>query len=281
MDETLLKTLANWSQNWEEIQPLEERIAEVWKELKALRVKVKSREAALVEETAWLSEFEARFWSKVEIVDDEESCWPWKRSRHPVPGEEYGIFRVGASAPFGLKEGVTRASRVALTLALGHLPDHTRHKCDNPPCCRPSHLEDGTHADNMRDRKERGRYGGWTRKEQRGEANDSAVLTETIVLDARRRSKAGETQRAIATLHGVDVPTLAYAIRGQTWSHLDDVEAPHIRRVGGGSQLTEDDIRAIRAEAAQDSLKTVAARRGMKYHTVYAIISRRSWAHVE
>ena len=35
-----------------------------------------------------------------------------------------------------------------------------RHKCDNPPCVRPSHLLLGTHADNAMDASMRGRAGG-------------------------------------------------------------------------------------------------------------------------
>jgi hypothetical protein len=34
-----------------------------------------------------------------------------------------------------------------------------RHKCDNRVCCNPNHLEEGSHAKNMDDMKERQRHG--------------------------------------------------------------------------------------------------------------------------
>ena len=38
----------------------------------------------------------------------------------------------------------------------GQLPEVVRHKCDNPRCINPDHLEGGTQQDNMNDMKERG-----------------------------------------------------------------------------------------------------------------------------
>lgn len=50
--------------------------------------------------------------------------------------------------------------RVAWTLANGNIPDglDVLHKCDNPPCCNPSHLFIGTARDNARDAISKGRY---------------------------------------------------------------------------------------------------------------------------
>jgi hypothetical protein len=48
-----------------------------------------------------------------------------------------------------------RAHRAVYYLTHGEWPLVCRHKCDNPPCINPDHLEDGTHADNQRDRAER------------------------------------------------------------------------------------------------------------------------------
>ncbi len=88
-----------------------------------------------------------------------DDCWPWLGSL--VDG--YGQLKYEGRP--------VRASRISFLLANGYLPPVVRHKCDNPPCCNPAHLEPGTIADNHRDMQERGRtprgatHWAWGRRE--------------------------------------------------------------------------------------------------------------------
>lgn len=62
------------------------------------------------------------------------------------------VWQGGKLGKYGRsKEG--RTHRIAI-----NCPDnfHSLHACDNPPCCNPWHLREGTHEDNMRDYEERG-----------------------------------------------------------------------------------------------------------------------------
>ena len=88
---------------------------------------------------------EERFWAKVEKSGE---CWIWTASRR---GKGYGLVRFrGRNA---------QAHRASYEMHNGPIPDGAvvRHKCDNPPCVNPDHLELGTVADNNRDMSERGR----------------------------------------------------------------------------------------------------------------------------
>ena len=276
MNETELRRLASWNRRRDDVAQAEELVSEtrrVAQEAAQALAKLREeiREVCPVE----LDELAYRFWSKVAVIDDEDSCWEFTGSRRPVEGEEYGMFRISQQQkhPIG-------AHRVAFMLANGAMPEVGRHTCDNPPCCRPSHIIDGTHLDNMRDRSERGRYGGWTRKDQTGEKNAIAVLTDDLVIQARQIVKGGTTHAVAADLLGVDRANLTYAVTGRTWGHLDAIESPvPIRR--GGSRLTEDDVRTIRTEKERGvSAVVLAERYKLTRENVYKITSRKSFKHV-
>jgi hypothetical protein len=80
----------------------------------------------------------ARFWSKVR-ADGE--CWEWQAA---TGSGGYGVFKLARGA-------VTTAHRLALVIFTGEHPadKQAAHLCHNVLCCRPSHLEWQSNADNQ------------------------------------------------------------------------------------------------------------------------------------
>lgn len=75
-------------------------------------------------------------------------CWEWSGARNEAG---YGVL---SKTMFGTR----LVHRVALVLANGKLlSGDVMHHCDNPPCARPSHLQEATHQENMSDAAAKGR----------------------------------------------------------------------------------------------------------------------------
>lgn len=110
--------------------------------------------------------------------------WDGKLNEHG-----YGMVKVGGKQQ--------RAHRV-LFHALNPNTDESlviRHKCDNPACVNPDHLEAGTVRDNMLDMVSRGRHRGGAPTGNRNAAGNKGWMKGGIT--AKYASKLGET---------VDVP---------------------------------------------------------------------------
>lgn len=183
------------------------------------------------------------FWSKVQRGSVDE-CWPWTAGlKHG-----YGCFKID--------RGSFKSSRIARFLATGiNPPDCVLHKCDNPPCCNPSHLFDGTLQDNVADMMAKGRNASgdclrhpesrrrgddhWARQHPewlargtgngsklhperlaRGSDNGNSKLTEDNVRDIRSRFAKGQTPGDIAAIFGVWNTSVWNVIHRRTWKHV-------------------------------------------------------------
>jgi len=82
-----------------------------------------------------------------------------------------------------------------------------RHKCDNPACVEPTHLIAGTHAQNMRDMKNRGRVG------------RTCKLTAAQVLDIRKQRAAGVLFRELQAQYGISSAQLHRITTGKRWNN--------------------------------------------------------------
>lgn len=154
------------------------------------------------------------FWDK---VNKTETCWEWTAA---LSGDGYGNFF--------FKGKFWRTPRLMMA-SIGVSIDGlvVRHSCDNPKCVNPEHLLTGTHADNMRDCINRGRFRTGV---VRGEDKVNAKLTNHNVIMLRQkyaslpryasgRVKTGELKR-LAAQQNVTFATLTHIVGRQSWRHL-------------------------------------------------------------
>lgn len=143
----------------------------------------------------------ARFWPKVDVRSADE-CWPWKPDQAQRP-HGYGQFKINGQ--------MMNSNRVALALALGELREQALHTCDNPPCCNPAHLFDGTQVDNIVDMVTKERHAGAS-----GERNSHAKLTISDVKEIRSLL-AVESRRSLANRFSVSKTNIDFIANGKTW----------------------------------------------------------------
>lgn len=198
----------------------------------------------------------ARFWSKVDQSGGPDACWPWTA----------GCFDRGYGA-FGHGGKTLKAPRVAFFLTHGYWPEFGCHHCDNPPCCNPAHLFDGTPGDNTRDAAAKGRM-----CRTSGEDRWTSKLTDAQVMEIRNRYAVGETQEAIAGDYGITFQNVSWIVRGKSWSHLPLI--PRKRR-GPSQKLPSETVCAVEAQRlAGSTYDEIASSLGIGKTTVARICHR-------
>lgn len=134
-----------------------------------------------------------------------EDCWAWDgHLRHG-----YGEFKIhGLTYP---------ASRIAWFVHKGYWAGEklVLHTCDNPACVNPAHLWLGTNADNMRDKKLKGRA-----RVNVGVDHPLAKLNDGYVLDIRYLYKTGRySQTDLANMYGISRTGIEMALH-YNWKHI-------------------------------------------------------------
>lgn len=108
-----------------------------------------------------------------------------------------------------------RAHRLVFEECFGTIPEGLviRHKCDNPRCINPEHLELGTNKENMRDAVERDRNA-------KGEKNGRSKLTEEKVREIRNMVSTGMQTKEIAKTLNISFETTKKVRERKTWKHV-------------------------------------------------------------
>lgn len=141
----------------------------------------------------------SRFVAKSTI--DPAGCWVWNGYRNKfghgqikIDGKAFQVHR----AIYQLVHQIALPSTRVI-----------RHNCDNPGCWRPSHLQPGTHQENVNDRVTRGRSAV-------GSRNGRSKLVESdipVILSLIGK----KTIKAIAEQYGVDRAVIRRVRDGKTW----------------------------------------------------------------
>lgn len=140
-----------------------------------------------------------RFWKKV-CISKPDDCWEWKSGKSRLG---YGFFRRSTGI-------MVSAHRMAYELHEGSIDEEldVLHSCDNPPCCNPKHLYQGSHQQNMTDKIIRGRMG------------KVVKLSAAQVLEIRRLVSSGKSQTEVARRFKVCGPTINAVVHRRTWRHV-------------------------------------------------------------
>ena len=137
-----------------------------------------------------------------------DDCWLWTAATNP---DGYGKVKVCGRARLASREAYKAIHGIGSADGLV-----VRHKCDNPACVYPAHLELGTKADNSRDMTERDR-------QAKGEACSWAKLIEVdvrcilAVYVPRCRINGG---RALAQRFRVSRSVISEVVNRKIWRHV-------------------------------------------------------------
>jgi hypothetical protein len=139
-------------------------------------------------------------------------CLMWEGATR----EGYPVYSPRAGSYAGTTVQLTRLileHKLGRELAHGMQACHT---CDNPTCCRPSHLFEGSHQANMDDMKAKGRA-----NKRAGSAHGMAIFTEVTAREALDKWQSGQFRKVdLCREYGVTMGALDALISSITWKNV-------------------------------------------------------------
>lgn len=165
--------------------------------------------------------FNERFWARVHkdgptLAHMDSPCWIWTGARDQ---SGYGTL--------GCRTHTERAHRVAFWIRHGR---ESRalvcHHCDNPPCCNPEHLFEGTKSDNALDMVSKGRNfvppieRHWSRLHPQFNRGSACHLSKLTEDDVRAIRASSERQVDLAARYGVGQPAISSIKLRKSWAHV-------------------------------------------------------------
>jgi hypothetical protein len=144
----------------------------------------------------------SRVWNKV-LIETSEGCWIWMGTTNK---DGYGQIYINYKLHL--------AHRIVYLLHTKRFPtDNVLHTCDNPPCCNPKHLFEGTQNDNVQDMKVKKRAA-----RLNGVNNPNSKLTNIQLEEIERYFSIGVLRSEIAKLFKI------------SWTHADTLQKRYLTK---------------------------------------------------
>ena len=167
-------------------------------------------------------------WLRSQCTPTSGGCLEWGRTKHNFG---YGML--------SYHDRMWTAHRLMWTLTHGPVPEElcVLHRCDNPPCCNPDHLFLGTHADNVRDKIEKGRM---RHGHLYGEESPQSKFSDATVKSIFRMWRDGMTQTSIARKLGCSQSMISAILlrKKRAWASEGETYSPRMGRPSGSRPIS-------------------------------------------
>lgn len=140
------------------------------------------------------------FWNNVDRREKDE-CWNWK-----IALDKHGYGKAKIGGKFRLAH---RAAYEMANLEINR-DKSVLHSCDNPKCCNPYHLFQGTHLENMKD---------MVAKKRNAHNRTKRKLTQELATAIRIDFYRGAPKLFLGRKYGVSPSTIRSVISRETWNH--------------------------------------------------------------